>query len=203
MKNQAHHIISVALLTAFALLMVVFTACEPPDSGDPTPTAVPTAAPTSEPTETPSPTTEPTPTPDFQAGDVWIITGDDYILQSAQFTTEVHVNSGDQKVAAYGITINFDQTILSVNTSIGSSGVTAGPDGFVAAVNTTTPGVIVISGFDTGGKGPGTDLNMFTVNWTAIAAGTSTLSVTVDDLTDETTAEIGTPTGYDGSVTVL
>ena len=69
-------------------------------------------------------------------------------MRGTGFTTEVHVNSGSQYFSAYGFDIAFNQTIITPNTAIGSSSVSPGADGFVSAVNATTPGLLLISGFD-------------------------------------------------------
>ncbi|MBN1699308.1 MAG: hypothetical protein JW881_17440, partial [Spirochaetales bacterium] len=136
------------------------------------------------------------------AGSVWIDPASMNVSRGSAFTNEVHAHSGTQKLAAYGVTLSFTSSILTVDTSIGTNGVQAGADGFVAAVNANTAGRLVISGFDTSGKGPGTDLHVCTVNWNASGSGTTTISVAVDSLVDENTNNIGTANGISGSVTV-
>jgi hypothetical protein len=106
------------------------------------------------------------------------------------------VDSGTQELAAYGFTITYDATILSVEN------VEAGADGFLAAANTDTPGEIVASGFDTAGTGPGSNLRVLIITCTAIAEGTSPLGMLVDRLVDGATETIGTACGNDGSVEV-
>lgn len=137
-------------------------------------------------------------------GDVWFVPSEIIILTNTQFTTEVHVNSGVQKIAAYGFEVHFDQNIVAVDTTQGNNGVTAGPDGFVAAVNSEDPGILIFNGYDTSGKGPGSDLNVLTIHWSSgMTTGTTPLNLRVTTLTDETTATIGDiPRDLDGSVTV-
>jgi len=91
---------------------------------------------------------------------------------------------------------------MSVNTGVGTSGVTAGSDGYVSAVNPNTAGSLKISGFDTAGKGPGTNLQICIVNWNGTAAGTANLSLAVDSLTDEAYNNIGTLRGVGATVTI-
>jgi endoglucanase len=173
----------------------------PDDTPVPTepPADTPTPVITNPPQDTPVPTTPSEP----GTGDVWFVPDTQSVGTGSNFTTEIHVNTGSQLLAAYGFDINFDSNIISVNTDIGTSGVEEGPDGYVAAVNAETSGFISMSGFDTDGTGPGTNLNIVIVNWTAgNNAGTSALDLVVNDLIDENTNVIGSPNAIDGSVTV-
>jgi hypothetical protein len=109
---------------------------------------------------------------------------------------DVVVDSGNQKFAAYGFTINFDSNILNV------VDVEEGADGFLAAANTGTPGEIKASGFDASGTGPGTNLQALIITFHAISKGTSFLSLNVNQLIDETTNTIGAACGNSGSVNI-
>ncbi|MBN1217152.1 MAG: hypothetical protein JXA99_17160, partial [Candidatus Lokiarchaeota archaeon] len=44
-----------------------------------------------------------------------------------RFTTHVYINSGDQRIAAYGLNFTFDSNIVNIQQ------ITAGPDGFISA----------------------------------------------------------------------
>jgi hypothetical protein len=72
----------------------------------------------------------------------------------------------------------------------------------LSAVNVGTAGTVNATGFDTSGKGPSTDLGVFQIVFGTSARGTATLSVTVNSLTDASTANIGTKVGIGGTVTV-
>jgi hypothetical protein len=124
---------------------------------------------------------------------------DQTVASGAAFTTEIHVNSGEQELAAYGIAISYDETILSIESD---DDVVEGADGFISAVNVNDPGVIKTSGFDVGGVGPGADLHLLTINWDAIDTGTVTLVIEVDSLADPDTNPIGAPAGFSGTVTI-
>jgi hypothetical protein len=182
------------------------------------PTSVPTIEPTAEPTATPPII--------IDGGDVFFVpqhktqrllnlefydTGlptepilfPPLILGDFSFTNEIHMNTGTQKLAAYGLNITFDSSVVIVNTEEGNSGVEAGPDGFISAVNAGTPGTLVISGFDTTGTGPGTNLNTHTIHWLAQTYnGTTDLDIAVNNLVDETTNTIGMPNGITGQITI-
>lgn len=164
-----------------------------------------TPTPTPTPTVIPTPTATPTLSPDYPpgTGDVWVVPASLSVSVEEHFTTEIHVNSGNQRVAAYGIECLYDPAVMGVNTSIGTSGIEPGAQGFVAAVGTADPGMFIISGFDASGTGPGQDLHLVTINWIAMGEGTSSLTLVVDTLADETTNTIGNPNGTAGSVTVL
>jgi hypothetical protein len=119
-----------------------------------------------------------------------------------QFTTEIHVDTGSQKIAAYHVDVLFDSNIISVNTGVGSSGVTDGTDGFHAAVNANSASVLQINGFDVAGEGPGSNLHLVTINWTAVGNGTTDVTMEVDVLVDTSYVTIGTPAGNISTVTV-
>jgi len=106
------------------------------------------------------------------------------------------VNSGNQRVAAYGLDITYNQNIL------GNPQVDEGADGFVSATNTGTPGLIVTSGFDASGVGPGGNLELLVITFTGNNVGTSQIGVTVNDLVDETGVDVGNPNGKGGTVTI-
>jgi hypothetical protein len=62
---------------------------------------------------------------------------------------------------------------------------------------------LVISGFDTAGKGPSTTLALLNIAWTAgSTAGTTTQTLTVQTLTNASYATIGTPTGSAATITL-
>ncbi|MBN2440480.1 MAG: leucine-rich repeat domain-containing protein [Spirochaetales bacterium] len=136
-------------------------------------------------------------------GDVWFTPATLKVMVGIGFTTEVHVNSGEQQLGAYGFDVTFDQTIITPNVSKGNNGVEPGPDGFLAAVGLPTPGHLRISGFDTMGEGPGADLHLLTVNWNADNLGSTLLTNNVENFIDPATDPIGTPNGIAGSVEVV
>ncbi|MBN2532275.1 MAG: hypothetical protein JXB88_05260 [Spirochaetales bacterium] len=150
-------------------------------------------------TPTVEPTSTPTPRPAYGiSGSVWFKPQSQDVGMNDEFTTEVHVDAGTQLLAAYGITVNYDENKISFDD------VEPGPDGFLAAVNDTVPGTIRISGFDTTGTGPGSDLSLLTIAWTAGSeSGITILELIVDTLADEKTDTIGVPTGINGSVTII
>jgi hypothetical protein len=179
----------------------------PEPTGVPTivPTAVPdvTAVPTTVPTPVPQPPTEPPAGGSTSAGDVWIVPASQGVDLGSNFFTEIHVNTGSQLLAAYGIEIYYDPSIIEVDTSVGSDGVEAGPDGYLSAVNPNTSGNLIMSGFDASGKGPGEDLHILTVYWTAVGTGTTVIDMVINAFVDDTTMDIGSPAGTGGSVTVM
>ena len=89
----------------------------------------------------------------------------------------------------------FDPNVILVDTSRGNNGVTTGPDGFVAAVNASEPGLLKTTGFDVTGKGPGTDMHILSVYWSAENAGTTLVEIIVNSLIDSSYADIGVPAG--------
>ncbi|MBY9005903.1 MAG: hypothetical protein KGD63_04010, partial [Candidatus Lokiarchaeota archaeon] len=113
------------------------------------------------------------------------------------FTTQVYIDSGSQKVAAYVFNFTFDPNIVNIIE------ITAGSDGFISAIEIdNSNGWALVSGFDASGVGPSSSLNFLTITWEAIGAGESVLAIDIDLLVDESTAEIGTPHGINSHVTV-
>ncbi|MBN1699364.1 MAG: hypothetical protein JW881_17725 [Spirochaetales bacterium] len=135
-------------------------------------------------------------------GEVWVYPAGQTVPLYERFTIEIHANTGNRKLAAYGFHVRYNTNILSLNFGVGTDGVVAGPDGFVSATDANTPGDKIISGFDTTGTGPGEDIHIVTVNFIALATGTSDIDLIVNDIVDPFTFTIGTPAGTGGSVTV-
>lgn len=120
------------------------------------------------------------------------------------FTNEVHVNTGNQVLAGYGMEITFDPSIVVINTEEGENGI-SDQEGFIIAVNTSNPGVVGVSGFDVSGAGigPESDLHLFTIHWFAQTYnGTTELRINIDHLKDNNSNQVGTPTAQNGSITL-
>jgi hypothetical protein len=212
MKNS----LSLCFIILFVCSLISIGCVSSPDEGEPgtTPTAVPeeestpepTAEPTPEPTETPGPTSEPTvePTetpapssnPGNQAGEMWLELPGETVSINSLFSTQIFINTGNQKVAAYGITLQYDSSLIILDKEKGNNGVSAGEDGYLAAVNASHPGITVIAGFDTFGKGPGKTLQFLTIHWKAVKKGQASIKLKIDTLSDETTQPIGVKKGY-------
>ncbi len=139
-------------------------------------------------------------------GDVWFSPYSKSVAEGTSVSIEVHFNSGDQKLGAYSYTVTYDSSVLSVDTSQGNNGVTAGSDGgSLMVVNANTPGALIINGIDIHGTGPGSNLHLSTIHFTAISTGTSVLHINIETLADVesfTYIPIGTPRGINGSIIV-
>jgi hypothetical protein len=179
----------------------------PGDKGDSSPTLEPTEVPvkvepTPVPTEEPTQTPSPTKTPGPQIGEFWFEVPGDPVGLETEFETKMFFNSGDKKIAAVGLEVTFDPEILTTNAEKGTSGVEPGPDGFVAAVNSSKPGILTIAGFDVFGKGPGEKLHFLTIYWKAVGRGESPVSIKVINAVDVTTADLGASKGLSAFITV-
>lgn len=128
-------------------------------------------------------------------GDVWLVKKKNNNKDAAFFTTEVHVDTGTQKFAAYEFEINYDPALVKLYEKTGMRGVVPGPNGFVTSVNTDNPGILVIQGLDIFGKLPGRDLYMADINWQAISEGNTEYLIKVNILKDESQEDIGKPFG--------
>ena len=128
-------------------------------------------------------------------GDVWLVKKKNNEKNSNFFTTEVHVDSGTQKFAAYDFEIAYDPVLVKLYEKIGMQGVVPGPNGFITSVNSDNPGILIIQGLDIFGKLPGRDLYMADINWKAISEGTVEYIIKVNVLKDESQEDIGKPFG--------
>jgi len=135
-------------------------------------------------------------------GDVWLVPAQTTVLGGAEFETEIHVNTGSQLLAAYGIDIEYDYELLS---GFPSGYWVLGDDGFINVIPPDwEAGHLVLSGFDAMGKGPSVDLHLLTLIWVAAnKSGEATIDISVNDLSDEMLISVGIPNGIDGYVTVL
>jgi len=137
-------------------------------------------------------------------GDVWLVPAQTTVLIGGPgVETEIHVNTGSQMLAAYGIDIDYDYELINVIPS--GYGIFLGEDGFIDVIPPDwEAGHLVLSGFDAMGKGPGVDLHLLTIEWVAAnITGEATIDITVNDLSDEFLIVVGTPNGIGGSITVM
>lgn len=147
---------------------------------------------------------EPTPTHPAGTGDVWFVPEDSTVNQGDSFTVEIHLDSGDQALAAYGFEISYTPSIILADLTIGNEGVEPGPDGFLSAMGAgPVPGKTRVQGFDTSGTGPGEDLHILTIHFTAEGKGLTSLNLEIESLADTDTYTIGNPNAIDGSVRVI
>lgn len=111
-------------------------------------------------------------------GDVWFVPRDSYVLRGSNFTTEVHINLDNQRFDAYGFTITYDPSIVSLDWSFGEDGVEAA--GFPpVAVNANAPGILEVSAFDPVGiNNTGSDFHIITIHWIAENLGETFLTFT-------------------------
>ncbi len=161
----------------------------------PAPTSVPT------PESTPARTPKPSPLPKLP-GASWLNPDEITVSINEKFSTEIIGNSGTKKLNAYGYSLVYDKAIIALDTAKGTSGVEAGPDGYVSAINANEAGRLVIAGFDVNGKGPGTNLKMLVVHWIAKASGSTEIVFAANNFNDSDGKLIGTLMTAGSTVTV-
>ena len=114
------------------------------------------------------------------------------------FTTNICVNTGAQKLGAYGFEVEYDPTILKVLS------VQEGSEGFLTVFrNQYTDGWARMCGFDVDGEGPDSRMELLEVTWEAIGIGSTTVNNTIDRLVDNIYNPIGTPYTDDWEVSIL
>ncbi len=124
------------------------------------------------------------------------------VAVGSTFDLSVVMDTGSSKLGAYSFTISFDPQIIAVDTSRGSNGATAGDDGFLTLTNPSADGRIVVNGFDINGKGPSSELEIVKIHFTALALGTSSVSIEVSTISDELGNSLGSGVGTGAQVTV-
>ena len=137
-------------------------------------------------------------------GKAWIKPSSKNVHLNTSFDLEIHVKSKKQKLGAYNFTITFDNTLLNVDTTLGTDGVSAGRDGFITAVNTNNgAGNVVVNGFNVAGTGPGNNLRVLVVHFKALSNhGKAKIGLSVESLVDVTGATIEITSGKGSRVTV-
>jgi hypothetical protein len=125
------------------------------------------------------------------------------VKTEADFTTELHVNTMGFNLATYNFTIDYDETLIDIDTENGTGGVEEGRQGFIVSVVGYEPGSIIVQGIFEPGAIGGNDIHLCTIYWTAgSGAGSTVLDLTINEFAGLSGDQIGIPTDIDGSVTV-
>jgi hypothetical protein len=124
-----------------------------------------------------------------------------FVTNPDKFDTKVMLDTGTQRIAAFGIELTWDPLVMSVNTSLGNNGVDPGPDPLNLTVNASNLGSLRIAGYDINGKGPSTAFHLVTVHWLANTPGTTAIDIKIETLADQNATSI-TAFPASGTVTV-
>lgn len=138
----------------------------------------------------------------YMPGTIWFEPAEIKAESSSQFTMELHLDTGKQKLAAYGIDIDFNPSIISVDTSEALSGVKPGEDGFLSAVNANESGKLRIAGFNAFGTGPAVNMQLVTIYFFSLGQGNTDLNIYIRDLSDPAINIYNNPQGKEAKVTV-
>ncbi len=132
-------------------------------------------------------------------GDVWFSSVSPQTVGDT-FETEIYVNTGSQKLAAYGFNITYNEDVIQITSD---DDIEAGADGFISVVNIDNDnGLVRIAGFEATGTGPSSQLHLLTITWTAVGIGKSSLDLSIGELVDTDVFTIVTPNDIDGNVEV-
>lgn len=127
-------------------------------------------------------------------GSVWL---EKSSSTNTSFTTLLYVDTGEQKLAAYGINITYNKNIIKIDK------VVSGSEGYLAASNVdNNSGKSSVAGFDATGKGPDSKLELLKITWSALDTGNSKIEIQIDSLINPSTSNIGTPKAYNSNVTI-
>jgi aryl-phospho-beta-D-glucosidase BglC (GH1 family) len=162
----------------------------------PDPTTV-SGTPVVTPVVTPVPGT-PAPTAGIGVGSVSFSPANSTAITNSTVQVSVVVNTGSQTLAAYGITVTWSSSLLTLTSAA------AGPGGWDPVTNIKT-GTATLAGFDASGlgKGPSNALQILVLTFsTGSSEGISSLEISVDSLVDGDANTIGNPNGVAGSVTI-
>ena len=151
------------------------------------------------------------PVEDITPGTVYCSPRETTRLIGGEIELKFYVNSGTQKIGAYGIHFKFDRNLLQIDTSKSENGAEQGTDGIPILANPeyylkdpnyqySVAGLVV----GKGGAGPGTKLHLFTVYLKTKAKGTAKIDITVDNLADSenTDKTVGVPKGLGATIAI-
>lgn len=128
-------------------------------------------------------------------GQVWLKKEQKVIRTGYSFYTEIHANTGNQKLKKYELRFEYDPEMLNINTTTGINGVDAGGNGFVTSAEIPEDGILVVKGVDMFGKLPNADLYLLNVHWIAQKKGKAKVNIIVVSFLDEGEEVIGTHRG--------
>jgi hypothetical protein len=154
--NGTIDIVDALLIAQYYVGLLSAFACAPTVTPSPNPTIIPTTVP--------------------GEGDVRLVPSSQTVFTGNTFTTPVYANSGDKRLAIFQFTIYYPANNISVDMTVGRSGVSVGSSGFnISGVNVIQSGRIIITGYEPAGIEPGTNLHLLTINWIATNAGTGSI----------------------------
>ncbi|MBN2440179.1 MAG: TRAP transporter large permease subunit, partial [Spirochaetales bacterium] len=133
--------------------------------------------------------------PSRNPGQVWMVNEQKVIRGGDPFYSEIHADTGSEKLAYYEMRFEYDPHYFDVNTGIGINGVEAGANGFITSVENPEPGVIIAKGMYMYGKLPNRDLYLLTIHWIAHTKGKSKIGIKVISFLNELQKQIGTLKG--------
>ena len=125
-------------------------------------------------------------------------------LRGASISFDIKVNTGKEKVAAYGIKLKYDPTYIKIEKDKdGKVRIEAANEGFLAAANLLSDGELFFTGFDTVGKGPSENLHLVIVYFEMLnKKGTTNITLLVENLKNEKTKAIGMEQGKGLELTI-
>jgi hypothetical protein len=106
---------------------------------------------------------------------------DPYIVPGKSFHIAVLLDSVSYTLGSYDFSITYDAAKLEIDSDI-DGGVSSGREGFVTGIDVSAPGTILVNGSDTYGTGPGLDLQLLVLHFTALDPGDAELSLAVNQL---------------------
>jgi hypothetical protein len=151
-----------------------------------------------------TPNSGPTDPPQAPPGGAWLRPASLTVYVNQNFTQDIYINAGDQKVANYDVTVTYGSNVLRVNTDLGVSGVSQGTYGFIGNVDAGTPGKLRITGSNPAGTGPGVNLFFLQINWTSLTLeGATSIGLITNVLSDTNGNTIGTLQNVGATVIVI
>ena len=174
-------------------------------SGEPEPSHTPQGSGGPNPDHTPNPSG--TPNPDaymFQRreGCAWIDTKEGLEYKGADVQSKIMMQTKTRTMNSYALKINYDPDKLEPVQTRGNDGVESGGDGEIISVQGEQPGVIVISGMDISGKGPGADLEEVLIHWQAKKEGDTAIGIQVQEMKNQAGEPIEV-TGFYGNMHII
>ena len=137
-------------------------------------------------------------------GDVWINTPKD-IKKGDHFIVSVHVNTGNQSLAAFGIDFTIDGRFIQMDSNAEQGFVEAGPDwkGIPPLVGLLDMDFFKVSSLAFIKIHPEVeDLHILNIRFIAVKNGISSIQMEIDNLADNNQKLIGNPRGIKKCLTI-
>ena len=143
-------------------------------------------------------------------GDVWVSPTTQNAGSDQDFSVEIHADTGGKNIGAFNFYLDFDPSLVTVDTTQGTDGLDKGADAsnytIMANPDDIANGHYRLGGMSASGFANGTDVSLATVHMkttTGFTSGSASLTVRVNELSDELGQALSTGSVTGGTVSFV